>query len=176
MATQNRRLVAIAGNDAHANIGLSLNDSAGKTLLGIKLDPYERSFRLVRMHVLLENSKALNTESLLAALHDGHCFIGFDLFGYTEGFRFAATNGAERRIQGDEINLANGVRLLVNVPATSRIVLLKNGSRVQECDGASSKEFAVTEKGVYRVEVYLPQLAKPVGDQPWIISNPIYVR
>jgi hypothetical protein len=176
IAAQDRRLVAIAGNDAHANVGVSLNDSTGKTLLGIKLDPYERSFGLVRMHVLLENGKELNTDSLLSALHDGHCFIGFDLFGNTEGFRFAATNGAERRIQGDEINLGDGVRLQVNVPASSRIVLLKNGSKAQEWNGVSSKEFVITEKGVYRVEVYLPQLPKPAGDQPWIISNPIYVR
>jgi hypothetical protein len=176
MTAQKHRLVAIAGNDAHANIGLSLNDSAGKTLLGLKLDPYERSFRLVRMHVLIENGKELNAASLLSALHDGHCFIGFDLFGNTEGFRFAATNGAEQRIQGDEINLSNGVRLRVSVPASCRIVLFKDGNKAQEWSGASSKEFAVAEKGVYRVEVYLPQLGRPVGDEPWIISNPIYVR
>ena len=176
MATRNRRLVATAGNDAHANVGLSLNDSSGKTLLGVRLDPYERSFRLVRMHVLIESGKQLDTDSLLSALREGHCFIGFDLFGYTEGFRFAATNGADRRIQGDEINLANGVHLLVNVPASSRVVLFKNGSIAQDWSGAYGKQFNVTEKGVYRVEVYLPQLPKPVGDQPWIISNPIYVR
>ena len=33
----------------------------------------------------------------------------------------------------------------------------------------------LTERGVYRVEVYLPQLGA-AGQQPWIISNPIYVR
>lgn len=176
ISAQNQRLVATAGNDAHANVGLSLNDSAGKTLLGIKLDPYERSFRLVRMHVLIESGKQLDVASLLSALRDGHCFIGFDLFGLTEGFRFVATNGTERRIQGDEINLGNGVRLQVNVPASARIVLFKNGSIAQEQSNASSKEFAVTEKGVYRVEVYLPQLPGFVGAQPWIISNPIYVR
>jgi hypothetical protein len=37
-------------------------------------------------------------------------------------------------------------------------------------------EFQVSEKGIYRVEVYLPQLPLPAGAQPWIISNPIYVR
>ena len=30
------RLVAIAGNDSHANVGISLNDTTGKTLLGAK--------------------------------------------------------------------------------------------------------------------------------------------
>jgi hypothetical protein len=37
-------------------------------------------------------------------------------------------------------------------------------------------EYVAKERGSYRVEAYLPQLGKPVGDQPWIISNPIYVR
>jgi hypothetical protein len=37
-------------------------------------------------------------------------------------------------------------------------------------------DFVAREKGSYRVEVYLPNLPKPAGDQPWIISNPIYVR
>jgi hypothetical protein len=176
IATQNRKLVAIAGNDAHANIGISLNDSSGKTRLGIKLDPYERSFHLVRIHVLIPKDKSLTAETLLAALRDGHCFIAFDLFGDSTGFTFTATNGTEEKIQGDEISLGNGVRLTVNTPVTSRIVLIKNGNAVQEQGGTSNKEFVVSEKGVYRVEVYLPQLSKPVSDQPWIISNPIYVR
>jgi hypothetical protein len=176
IATQNRKLVAIAGNDAHANIGISLNDSSGKTRLGIKLDPYERSFRLVRIHVLIPKDKSLTAETLLAALRDGHCFIAFDLFGDSTGFTFTATNGTEEKIQGDEISLGNGVRLTVNTPVPSRIVLIKNGNAVQEQGGTSNKEFVVSEKGVYRVEVYLPQLSKPISDQPWIISNPIYVR
>ena len=46
------RLTGVAGNDAHANIGVSLKDSSGKTLLGIQLDPYETSFRLVRLHAV----------------------------------------------------------------------------------------------------------------------------
>jgi hypothetical protein len=174
--TKGHRLVATAGNDAHANVGLSLNDSSGKTVLGIKLDPYERSFRLVRMHVLVPGNKALDTESLLTALRDGHCFIGFDLFGETTGFKFSATNGTEQRIQGDEIALGNGVRLTVSTPVSSRIVLIKNGNPMAEESGAASKEFAVTATGVYRVEVFLPQLPKPFGEVPWIISNPIYVR
>ena len=174
--TKGRRLVATAGNDAHANVGLSLNDSSGKRILGIKLDPYERSFGLVRMHVLLPGNKSLDTESLLSALRDGHSFIGFDLFSDTSGFRFGATNGTQQKIQGDEIALGNGVRLTVSTPVNSRIVLLKNGTPIAEGSGAASKEFAVTETGVYRVEIYLSQLPQPLATQPWIISNPIYVR
>jgi hypothetical protein len=42
--------------------------------------------------------------------------------------------------------------------------------------GIDNKEIGVTERGVYRVEVYLPQLGGLVAEKPWIISNPIYVR
>jgi hypothetical protein len=171
-----RRLVAVAGNDAHSNVGISLNDDTGKTLIGLKLDPYERSFRLVRLHVLIPKDRTFNRESLLAAVGSGHCFIGFDLFGDTSGFSFSASNGTRETIQGDEIALGREVKLTVSTPVASRIVLLKDGNAVQDETGLRRKNYTVTEKGSYRVEVYLPQLPKPGGDQPWIISNPIYVR
>ena len=90
------RLTATGGNDAHANIGVSLKDSSGKTLLGIQLDPYATSFRLVRLHVLIEQGKTLDATSLMEAVRAGHCFIGFDFLGDTSGFAFEAENaGAE---------------------------------------------------------------------------------
>jgi hypothetical protein len=170
------RLTATAGNDAHANVGISLKDSSGKSLLGIQLDPYETSFRLVRLHVLVEQNKALDATSLLDAVKAGHCFIGFDFLGDSAGFSFEAENGGERKIQGDEISLKNGTRLRVQTPVASRIVLFKNGALLADETGISAKEIALTERGVYRVEVYLPQLGNLVATKPWIISNPIYVR
>src|SRR3982750_2750964 len=68
MVQSGKRYLATAGNDAHANIGFSLSDSSGKKLLGMQLDPYERSFHLVRIHVLLPARQTLASESLLAAL------------------------------------------------------------------------------------------------------------
>jgi hypothetical protein len=176
IAVTGRKLVAFAGNDAHANVGISLNDSSGKTLLGLRLDPYERSFRLVRVHVLVPKNKSFDSRSLLAALAAGHAFIGFDLFCETSGFSFSGSNGTESKIQGDEISLAKGVKLRVNAPVAARILLLKDGNPVQDESGVDKRDYTVTEKGIYRVEVYLPQLPKPAGEQPWIISNPIYVR
>lgn len=163
------RLTGVAGNDAHANIGVSLKDSSGNTLLGIQLDPYEVSFRLVRLHVLLEQNKALDATSLLEALRVGHCFIGFDFLGDTSGFSFAAEEG---KIQGDEIHLSGETRLHVRSPLAARIVIFKDGSVFSDDSGITSKDVVITERGVYRSEVYLPQL----GNQLWILSNPIYVR
>lgn len=167
-ALKQTKLTATAGNDAHANIGVSLKDSSGKTLLGIQLDPYEVSFRLVRLHVLLEQNRALEATSLLDAVRAGHCFIGFDFLGDTTGFAFEAGNA----IQGDEIQLQGEPRLRVRTPVASRIVIYKDGAVFADENGVSSKEVAITERGIYRAEVYLPQL----GNYPWILSNPIYVR
>jgi len=178
-----KRIVATAGNDAHANIGMSLNDSSGKTVLGFKLDPYERSFRLVRLHVLVNlpysggvDVSSLREGDLLAAISAGHCFIGFDLFGDTTGFRYTAHDRNEERMMGDEIKLENEVHLSVELPVEAQIVVLKDGVVVQDNSAVSKLEFVAKERGSYRVEVYLSQLPKPAGDQPWIISNPIYVR
>jgi hypothetical protein len=168
------KLVATAGNDSHANIGLTVNDSSGKKVLGFKLDPYEVSFHLVRVHVLIPSGKALDSANLLQALKAGHCFIGFDLFGDTSGFRFESINPAG--IQGDEVAFQKDLRLRVNLPVAGRIVVFKDGVALLDEAGITNKEFSVGEKGVYRVEAYLPQLGRPVGDQPWIISNPIYVK
>ncbi|HLN99146.1 MAG TPA: hypothetical protein VK208_11850, partial [Pyrinomonadaceae bacterium] len=172
------RLVATAGNDAHANIGISINDSSGKTLLGFRLDPYERSFRLVRLHVLTNpfHAQTLDEGSLLSALAEGHCYIGFDVLGDSTGFRFEAQSAGTSRIMGDEIRLVDEVKLSVSTPVNSRIVLLRDGGVIQEANGANRLELKARERGSYRVEVYLPQLGKPAGEQPWIISNPIYVR
>jgi hypothetical protein len=176
MAASGKRLVAIAGNDAHSNVGISLVSESGETLLGLKLDPYERSFHLVRVHVLIPKNKALDSVSLMEAIAEGHCFIGYDLFCETTGFSFSASNGTENKIQGDEVLVERGVRLMVSSPVASRIVLLKDGTTIQDDTGVKKKDYPVTEKGIYRVEVYLSQLPGPVSNQPWIISNPVYVK
>jgi len=156
-----RNISLIVGTDAHSNIGFHLfGDDAGNDLLGLKLDPYEKIFRLVRQHVLIEKDKPITRENLIEALRAGRSFIGFDVLGDTTGFRFGQC----------DIDA-----LCVNSPAESRIALLKDGQKLTEDQGLSLK-YGPYDKGVYRVEVYLDQLGPPFDKMPWIISNPIYVR
>jgi hypothetical protein len=176
IAKKNRRVVAIAGNDAHSNVGLRLGDLTGKELIGLHLDPYERTFRVVRNHVLIEKEKPLTSETLLTALASGHSYIAFDLFGDSSGFTYTAENSQGRKIMGDEIELLDGVRLTATTPVEARVLLIKDGQVIRDEDGTSRKDFQVTERGVYRVEVYLTQLGSLVKDKPWIISNPIYIK
>ena len=173
---KNRRLAAVAGNDAHQNVGLNLGDAGGNKYLQILLDPYERSFRIVRTHALIPKTEPLSAETLLAAIRNGHAYIAFDLFTDATGFRFTARNASETKLMGDAIALQDGVRLEVHAPVQSRIVLFRNGSVQTQAPDVTSKEFEVRERGVYRVEVYLDQLGQSFRDRPWIISNPIYVE
>lgn len=175
IAKRKAKVVAVAGNDAHSNLGLALIDSSGKTLLGVKLDPYERSFRLVRVHILIPDGVPFDAASLLAALSAGHCFIGFDLLADAAGFRFTGSNRNQSVIQGDTIAIDGGVRLAVSTPVPTIVTLLKDGRTVDQGIRGREAVFNVTESGVYRVEVYLQQLPRPFNAQPWIISNPIYV-
>lgn len=172
------RVVALAGSDAHSNVGLGLEQQTGKSVFRIKLDPYERSFRVVRNHVLLDKGQALDADSLLSALRQGHSFVSFDLFGDATGFRLTAESTAEKRIMGDEIALPSegGVRLAVSVPVRSRVLFLRDGQAVHEERGVERVELMVEQKGAYRVEVYLDRLPAPADEKPWIISNPVYVR
>ncbi len=174
LTTEGKRLVLFGASDAHSNIGLSLSDRANHDLLRTQVDPYKSIFKLVRLHVWLENGKELTAENLLEAVKNGHCYPAFDVFGDADGFVFRAENNAEKKTMGDEIALRGGVKLIAEAPAKCRFVLFKNGVKIGEFADASEMSFAATEAGVYRVEAYLDSLN--FSDAPWIISNPIYIR
>ena len=74
-----------AGIDAHSNLGFHMfGDDAGGRVLNLKFDRYATIFRLFRIHVLLEKSKPLTRESLVAAMKDGRYYTGFDSLGESE--------------------------------------------------------------------------------------------
>lgn len=172
-AAKTRRLTLFAGSDAHSNIGIHIfGDDTGKTLLKLKFDEYSRIFRIVRTHVLLERDKPVSQETLLSALRQGHCYIGFDILGDSKGFSFTAGE----KVQGDEVMLTPGLSFEVKVPLESRISILHNGHEVAGMTETTSLRFSPKEPGAYRVEVYQEMLGKPFDRMPWIISNPIYVR
>lgn len=179
IAAQKKSLL-FAGSDAHSNIGFHLlGDDAQNKIINLKIDRYWIIFRLVRQHVLLEKDKPFNQENLLDALKKGHSFIGFDVLSDTGGFSFTATNGAENKIQGDEIALAGGVKLKANAPQAAKFVFFRNGEKISGTGDSLQifeQEIEAKQAGTYRVEVYLDSLGRNFDKTPWIISNPIYVK
>lgn len=170
-------LLLAAGTDAHSNKGYYLAaDDEGHRFFGLKIDPYETVFRLMRMHVLLESGKPVSRENIIDAFKKGNAFVGFDVLGDTKGFMFSAENGTEKRIMGDTIALGGSTRLTAASPGIGRFVLYRNGAEIARFDAASEFTTTVTEPGAYRVEVYLDSLGPPFDKAPWIMSNPIYIR
>jgi len=173
------RLAGLAGNDSHANVGFRVGGGGGgRPAFQFYLDPYERSFRVVRNRVLLRRGTPPTAGAVLEALRAGRGYIGFDIFGDSGGFRFTAAAGAEEMTMGEEVRLPPGgaVRLSARAPVTARFVFYRNGEPVGEARDATAAEMSADERGAYRVEVYLDGLGELLEGKPWIISNPIYVR
>jgi len=173
---QGRPIVLTAGIDAHQNIGFGLSDSSGKKIIYAQLDPYERSFAILRNHILLEEGQVFDEANLLAALKKGHSYIAFDFLCDSTGFFFGADAGDQHKIMGDEIPLLTNPRLIVKTPVKASISLLRDGQVIQKVEDSTNFQFTPTESGAYRVEVTLSQLGGIVANKPWVISNPIYVR
>lgn len=156
--TRERKVVAIAGNDAHANV---------KLFFGVAgtVGTYEQVFKIVSTHIL---SKELNRESLKEALEQGHGYISMDIFGDGTGFKFLALDGQRQVIMGDDIEWSPSLELKAYSPGRGRIKLLRSGQLVHQVRG-QLLEYWVPGPGVYRVEVYRK-------GRFWLCSNPIYVR
>ena len=157
--TQTRRIVAIAGNDAHQNV----------RFLGKQIDPYDLSLRFVRTHLL---APTLNEASLLDALVSGHAYVSFDILSDATGFGFWAEDGKVRGIMGDEMKLFPGLKLKVQTPLHAKIKVIRDGESFFTNEG-QRWTLSIHQPGVYRVEV---QLKIRNRWRPWIYSNPVYVR
>jgi hypothetical protein len=165
----NKRVVAIGGADAHANV-YSLGP------LKRAVFPYEYLFRAVNTHLLLDAPLSTDFASARAqvidALRAGHAFVAYDLAGSSRGFRFTATSQRESVSMGDEIHLRGPVSLHVTSPLPANLRLLRDGQEVVVARGRNLN-FEAKEPGVFRVEAYRRFRLKRRG---WVFSNPIYVR
>ena len=100
--------------------------------------------------------------------------MSFPIYGDTRGFSFSVAGG-EQKIMGDEVEFATGLSLKATAPLAGHFELYKDGKAIDQKFGTTA-DFAISLPGVYRVEVYLESLPAPATGEPWIISNPIYVR
>ncbi len=162
LLTRTRRLVGLAGNDAHQNL----------TVFGRRVDPYDAVFRAVNTHIL---ASSLSPESLVEALRVGRCFSSFNLLADAAGFQFVVRdgeNGPVVGLMGDEVSIQDGLVLEVRSPVPAVIELFRDGTPIRRQEGRQLRH-AVDRPGVYRVEVSLKVVDRW---RPWIFANPIYVR
>lgn len=168
LATGNK-VVAIGGSDAHA-----FKVSIGP--IRRILYPYLFHFGAVNTHIFvpqaLVGDASQDSRMIIAALRQGHAFIGYDLPAATRGFRFSAQGEDESVIMGDEIVLKNGVTLQIYLPQRAECQLIKDGEVIKTWHKREICTYIATQTGVYRVEVYCRFQGRRRG---WIFSNPIYV-
>ena len=194
-----RRVVGIASLDAHAVMKFARRSYPFPT--------YEETFRTLRTHLVTPlplsrgevparerteagKKDAVRVHELLAA---GHCYMAYDNYADPTGFVFEA--GPENSghasdkppvsLMGDAVTLpvfegqSPRLALLAQSPRTRSLVrLYKDGQLIAAARGGRL-EYAVSEPGVYRVEVFLYRYrlgSLCLGAKPWIFSNPIYVQ
>ena len=178
--TQRRRVVAIAGADAHARIeffhSVGERSDNGSSL---HMPSYEQMFQVFSNalpHTTFSGDAAADAQAVLAAIRSGHVYSTVDGLGGPAVMSFTATSGTATAAAGDVLPLGGPVTLRVDVqaPDAVRIELMKNGSLLQSTAGTILEKVVEADAAVYRVEIVLPGSPgePPV---PWMVSNPIYV-
>jgi hypothetical protein len=167
-----RAVAAIAGNDAHQNVGVRLETAAGRRLVSVMVDPYRYSFQFVSTHALLSPGVEVSAESVLSALASGSAFVAFERIGDATGFSFHALQSGSPRPMGSRV--AAGSDLVFQAPIPSRFLLKRDGRAFRELEGV---RFTLenAQPGVYRVEVHPLSPPKLLQNRPWILSNPVFV-
>jgi hypothetical protein len=174
-----RRVVIIAGADAHARIGLRLGDaSSDVTGMSLPIPSYDSMFRSMSVRVrpeqALTGDAVADAALVLRAIRDGQLYTALDGAATPPAFVFTAANASGTVYAGDRLPSAGPVTLHVrsNAPP-SFTTAIWNGATLLS-GNHHEQDFSVAVPGgagVYRVEI---RSSSPLS-VPWITSNPIYV-
>jgi hypothetical protein len=178
--TRRRRVIAIAGADAHAKIAPRGAD-VGDSRFALPIPGYEPSFRVESVHVtpdrpLSGGDAAADARVLMRAIRAGHLYTAVDGAATPASFELTAANDHGTVHEGDELGVGGPVTLHVrsNAPPGFTTTIWAGAERL----GADHHEQDFTvqappDPAVYRVEI------RATGRQDeltWVRSNPIYVR
>jgi hypothetical protein len=178
--TRRRRVVALAGVDAHAKLAPRSADP-GDSRFALPFPGYESSFRILSVHVRtdrpLSGTNAIaDVAMLMRAIRAGHLYTAIDAVATPASFEFTASNDHGTVHEGDELGAGGPITLRVrsNAPPGFTTAIWK-GAAVVSADH-HEPEFTVGTTGepaVYWVEIRATGQPNPLT---WIRSNAIYVR
>ena len=174
-----RRIVGLAGSDAHARLDPWAGDDHDDRTGGFRFPSYEQSFRAFAIRVELDEPlvgrAGGDAEALIGAIRAGRVYSAIDALATPSGFEFSARSGKMMARMGEELTIDGSVDLVARVadPPRAQIALVKDGEVVAVEDGPLHYT-APAVPAVFRVEAWLPDAP---GDPPipWLVSNPIYV-
>lgn len=177
---QERRIVGLAGSDAHARLGYRQRSDPDAGTLHVRLPGYAPAFRTFSNHVVLDaafsGDAAADAARLLDAIRNGHVYSVIDALATPGALSFSATSGAGAAGIGDRLSIDGDVLLKASVtaPPGTSLVLLRNGQRIHEVTGSVLEMNGGKDPAAYRIEAFVRNA--PGGPSvPWIVSNPIYV-
>ena len=174
--TTTRKVVALAGADAHAKVSL-LDAEPGNNRYSVPFPSYEASLASLSVHVKLDapfsGDAPGDAKQLLEGLRSGAVFVAVDGWASPAAFEYWATNEATRAEEGGSLSTGAAVSLHVrsNAPDSYQTIVWKDRERLAE---RTDREFELpvgSGPGVYSIEVRRDGRSGPA----WIISNPVYV-
>jgi len=179
--TRRRRVVSIAGLDAHAKLAPRSAD-AGDSRYALPLPGYGPSFQVLSIHVKpdrpFSGDAAADARVLMRAIRSGHLYTAIDGAATPASFEFTATNEHGTVNEGDQLGVGGPVTLHVhsNAPPQFTTIVWANASILSA--NHHEQDFSVeagAEPAVYWAEIRatgIPHLEL----LSWVRSNPIYVR
>lgn len=174
-----RRVVALAGADAHAKIA-PRNADPGNNKWSLPLPGYEASFRMMSVHVRTDAALTGNAPAdavvIVRALRAGHLYIAIDGAATPPAFEFTATNQQGSVHEGDGLGAGGPLTLHVRSdapPEFTTTLIGPNGFRSSGHHEADVTVQAPGDPGSYWAEIVATGRPSPVR---WILGNPIYVR
>jgi hypothetical protein len=178
-AARTRRVVALAGADAHAKLAWRSADP-GDSGFALPVPAYEATFRAMSVHVqparALTGDATLDAAALLDGIRAGHLYTSLDGLASPPAFAFSATNTAGEARAGDEI-AASGPLLLhirTNAPPAFTTVVHEGTNVISSVKDAPDLVVHASDRPApYWVEILAPASS---GLATWLRSNPIYVR
>ena len=175
---RHRRVVTVAGADAHAQIVWRSSDPEQARLV-VPVPSYESSFRSMSVRIrpekALTGNAATDAGIVARAIRAGHLYTAVDGAATPPAFEFTATNARGTATAGDRLGIGGPVVLRVRSNAPPEFTTtIWDGAKVVS-GGHREQDFSLSVPdgpAVYWVEIRatgrLPQV-------PWITSNPIYV-
>ena len=177
--TESRRVLALAGTDAHAWLGYGQRTDPDGGGMHLPIPGYEATFRTFSNHVVLDaplsGDAVKDAAALVAALRNGRLYSVVDALAAPGSLSLTASSGSRTGLIGDDLPIEGDVivRAAVTAPPGTSLVLLKNGERAHEITGGSLEVNGGRDAAVYRIEAYV-RGGPGEPAVPWIVSNPVY--
>ena len=172
--TSSRRIVGLAGLDAHGGIGRRMEDGSRSNIPGIP--SYVASFSSFSLHAELERpwsgDAPADARALFAAIRGGRVYTVIDGIARNGLLDFHAETASGQRIpMGSELPSGTGATLVARalMPGSAQIVLLRDGQEIASATGDISQPLSNAD-GVYRIEVRVPDAPGMPPSRGWSVT------